>query len=171
MSLWTDDIFQDKRTIVPLPNFGGTQECIKDATVAKPELGTKRICPETGRKFYDLNKDPIISPYTGKSYPLSFFDDTKSEVIEEKAEETAEASAEAEDEDDSTDADVVSLEDAEEDDSGKDDNLPDLGDNTDDEIDIDDDDDDDTFLADDEDEDEDDVSGIIDVGGGDDDES
>ena len=26
--------------------------------MAKPELGTKRVCPETGRKFYDLNKDP-----------------------------------------------------------------------------------------------------------------
>jgi uncharacterized protein (TIGR02300 family) len=34
--------------------------------VAKPELGIKRICPDTGRKFYDLNKDPVISPYTGK---------------------------------------------------------------------------------------------------------
>ena len=34
--------------------------------MAKPELGTKRVCPDTGRKFYDLNKDPVISPYTGK---------------------------------------------------------------------------------------------------------
>ncbi|TIP80572.1 MAG: TIGR02300 family protein, partial [Mesorhizobium sp.] len=33
--------------------------------MAKPELGTKRIDPETGQKFYDLNKDPIVSPYTG----------------------------------------------------------------------------------------------------------
>jgi len=38
--------------------------------VAKPELGTKRVCPETGRKFYDLNKDPVISPYTGKIVPV-----------------------------------------------------------------------------------------------------
>ena len=38
--------------------------------MAKPELGTKRVCPETGRKFYDLNKDPIISPYTGKIVPV-----------------------------------------------------------------------------------------------------
>jgi uncharacterized protein (TIGR02300 family) len=38
--------------------------------VAKPELGTKRICPDTGRKFYDLNKDPAISPYTGKAVPV-----------------------------------------------------------------------------------------------------
>jgi uncharacterized protein (TIGR02300 family) len=34
--------------------------------VARPELGTKRVCPTTGRKFYDLNKSPIISPYTGQ---------------------------------------------------------------------------------------------------------
>jgi len=38
--------------------------------VAKAELGTKRICPETGRKFYDLNKNPVISPYTGKVVPI-----------------------------------------------------------------------------------------------------
>ena len=38
--------------------------------MAKPELGTKRVCPETGRKFYDLNKDPVISPYTGKVVPV-----------------------------------------------------------------------------------------------------
>jgi len=38
--------------------------------VAKPELGTKRVCPDTGRKFYDLNKDPVISPYTGKIVPV-----------------------------------------------------------------------------------------------------
>ena len=30
------------------------------------EWGTKRLCPETGKRFYDLNKDPIISPYTGE---------------------------------------------------------------------------------------------------------
>jgi uncharacterized protein (TIGR02300 family) len=38
--------------------------------VAKAELGTKRVCPETGRKFYDLNKNPVISPYTGKVVPV-----------------------------------------------------------------------------------------------------
>ena len=38
--------------------------------MAKPELGTKRICPETGRKFYDLKKDPVISPYTGHVVPI-----------------------------------------------------------------------------------------------------
>ena len=38
--------------------------------MAKSELGTKRICPETGRKFYDLGKTPVISPYTGKVVPI-----------------------------------------------------------------------------------------------------
>lgn len=42
--------------------------------MARPELGTKRVDPVTGKKFYDLNKDPIVSPYTGQSYPLSAFE-------------------------------------------------------------------------------------------------
>ena len=36
----------------------------------KPEWGTKRLCPETGKRFYDLNKDPILNPYTGKTMVL-----------------------------------------------------------------------------------------------------
>ena len=32
----------------------------------KEEWGTKRLCPTTGKRFYDLNKTPIISPYTGE---------------------------------------------------------------------------------------------------------
>ncbi|MEH7827370.1 TIGR02300 family protein [Gemmobacter denitrificans] len=32
----------------------------------KEEWGTKRICPTTGKRFYDLNKNPIVSPYTGE---------------------------------------------------------------------------------------------------------
>ena len=38
--------------------------------MAKSELGTKRVCPDTGRKFYDLGKTPVISPYTGKVVPI-----------------------------------------------------------------------------------------------------
>lgn len=32
----------------------------------KAEWGVKRVCPTTGKRFYDLNKDPIVSPYTGE---------------------------------------------------------------------------------------------------------
>lgn len=31
----------------------------------KEEWGVKRLCPTTGKRFYDLNKTPIVSPYTG----------------------------------------------------------------------------------------------------------
>jgi len=30
--------------------------------VAKPELGTKRLCGNCAAKFYDLNKTPIVCP-------------------------------------------------------------------------------------------------------------
>jgi len=30
--------------------------------VAKPELGTKRLCTNCAAKFYDLSKDPIVCP-------------------------------------------------------------------------------------------------------------
>jgi uncharacterized protein (TIGR02300 family) len=39
--------------------------------VAKSDLGTKRICPTTGKKFYDLGKTPVISPYTGEVVPIA----------------------------------------------------------------------------------------------------
>lgn len=32
----------------------------------KEEWGVKRVCPTTGKRFYDLNKTPVISPYTGE---------------------------------------------------------------------------------------------------------
>ena len=39
--------------------------------VPKSEFGTKRTCPTTGKKFYDLNKNPVISPYTGEVVPIA----------------------------------------------------------------------------------------------------
>ncbi len=54
----------------------------------KEEWGTKRICPTTGRRFYDLNKKPIISPYTGETVELDA--NTRTRVaIPEKVEEKA----------------------------------------------------------------------------------
>ncbi len=124
--------------------------------MAKPELGTKRVDPETGRKFYDLNKDPIVSPYTGKTYPRSYFDDGKVAELEEEEVEAKEVDSEEDG------AELVSLEDA--DDEAKGDDLPDL----DDDEDVDLGDEDDTFLAEEEEED-DDVSEMIGVGDDEDD--
>ena len=36
----------------------------------KEEWGTKRLCPETGKRFYDLNATPIVSPYTGNEVTI-----------------------------------------------------------------------------------------------------
>ncbi|GGE13082.1 uncharacterized protein (TIGR02300 family) [Rhizobium sp. BK212] len=125
--------------------------------MAKAELGTKRTDPETGKKFYDLNRDPIVSPYTGKSYPLSFFEETS--AIAEVAEEDEVAEVDTE----NTEVELVSLEDA--DDAAGGDDIPDIGD---DDVEIEGDDDDDTFLTPDEDDDDDDMSDIIGVTGDDD---
>ena len=126
--------------------------------MAKAELGTKRTCPDTGKKFYDLNKDPIVSPYTGKSWPLSYFEETSVNAVMEKAEEDEVSEVDTE----STEVELVSLEDG--DDNGGADDIPDIGD---DDVELDDD-EDDTFLAADEDDDDDDMSDIIGVSGDDD---
>jgi uncharacterized protein (TIGR02300 family) len=138
-----------------LPNF---HSAIHEAlTVAKAELGTKRTDPDTGKKFYDLNRDPVVSPYTGKSWPLSFFEETSASKEAPEEDEVAEVDTE------NTEVELVSLEDADEAASG--DDIPDMGD---DDVEIGDD-DDDTFLEADEDEDDDDMSDIIGVTGDEDD--
>lgn len=134
---------------------------IETRLMAKAELGTKRIDPETGRKFYDLNRDPIVSPYTGKSYPRSYFESTTIAPLEED-DEAAEKEIDAEDDS----PEVISLEEADDDAKGGSDDLPDIDD---DDVDLDDE-EDDTFLPDEE-EEEDDVADIIGVGGEDDDEA
>lgn len=122
--------------------------------MAKPELGTKRVCPVTGRKFYDLNKDPVVSPYTGQSYPLSVFEpQAKAAAVAKPADDEEEA--------DPADAavELVSLDEADAETSEKDAVV-----NVEDDIEIEDDDsgsEDDTFLEEDE-EGDDDVSDLID---------
>ncbi|WP_332065304.1 TIGR02300 family protein [Bartonella sp. CB189] len=116
--------------------------------MAKQELGTKRVDPETGKKFYDLNRDPIVSPYTGISYPRSYF-----EVA--AAEANGEEEVDAEELDTALEKSAFMLLEEDVDDS-KDDDLPDLGDS-----DVDIGDDDDTFLSHDEDDEDNDVTGIL----------
>ena len=39
--------------------------------MAKPELGIKRICPNCGAKYYDLNRDPIVCPRCGTHFEVA----------------------------------------------------------------------------------------------------
>jgi uncharacterized protein (TIGR02300 family) len=119
--------------------------------LAKDVRGTKREDPETGKKFYDLNKDPIVSPYTGKSYPRSYFEQTvskKAAAREEEEEEEVEeivATPEA--------PEIVSLEEADAEEAGAEEDVPEVED-VEEAEDIGED-DSDAFLEEDEDEDED----------------
>ena len=56
---------------------------MKGIKMPKEEWGVKRICPTTGKRFYDLNKDPIVSPYTGEVVEL---DTSKTRMIAADAE-------------------------------------------------------------------------------------
>jgi uncharacterized protein (TIGR02300 family) len=37
--------------------------------MAKPELGTKRVCVSCGTRFYDLTKQPAVCPKCGTEQP------------------------------------------------------------------------------------------------------
>ena len=130
--------------------------------MASSERGTKRTDPDTGKKFYDLNMDPIVSPYTGKSYPRSYFEQVlagkPSPVLARKVDDEDEEDVEEEAEDVAA-PEIVSLEDADAEETG-DEEIPDVED-----VEVDEelgDDEEDVFLE--EDEDEDDELGF-DVGG------
>ena len=97
----------------------------------KEEWGTKRVCPTTGKRFYDLNADPIVSPYTGEVVTV---DTSKTRTMVADAEDAQSKKAK-----ESTEEDDLVLDD---DDDADDDDV-DLGDDV-----LDDDDDDDTVSLD-----------------------
>jgi len=94
----------------------------------KEDWGTKRVCPTTGKRFYDLNANPIVSPYTGEVVEI---ETGKTRMIAADAEDAATTKAKAmagEDEQvlDDGDADVdvdVDLDDDLLDDDDEEDNV------------------------------------------------
>tara|TARA_R110002020_G_scaffold47707_58_gene135980 strand:- start:1316 stop:1861 length:546 start_codon:yes stop_codon:yes gene_type:complete len=136
------DQTQGKMPIKPHP---------RGTSMASSDRGTKRTDPETGKKFYDLNLDPVVSPYTGKSYPRSYFEQAAivAKAAPVKAKPVKSEEDEIEDEiDDVAAPEIVSLEEADAEESG-DEDIPDTDD-----VEVDEDlgdDDADTFLEEDED--------------------
>ena len=99
----------------------------------KEEWGVKRVCPTTGKRFYDLNKDPIVSPYTGEVATLDTGKGSRSLVAEKpSAASAAKSKAHADDEVVLDDEDELVLDD----DSDLDDDL--LEDDDDDNVSLDD---------------------------------
>ncbi len=136
--------------------------------MAKSDLGTKRICPTTGKKFYDLNKSPVISPYTGEVVPIAPVAPPRA-VRGDAARASAAAAAAAEAAPEPVEAEeLVPLEEADaEENTGK---VKAVVPESEDDIEIDetiedDDDDNSTFIADEEEGDEDVTDIIGDVGG------
>lgn len=131
--------------------------------MAKSDLGTKRICPTTGKKFYDLNKNPVISPYTGEVVPIAPVAAPRGRA-DQRAAATADATADAPEAMEAEE--LVSLEEADaEENSGK---VKAIVPESEDDIEIDEsieDDDDSTFIADEEEGDEDVTDIIGDVSG------
>ncbi len=72
------------------------------------EWGVKRICPTSGKRFYDMNKKPIVSPYTGETVTLDANTRTRVAVAEK---------TEAKVEEDQTDEEEILLDDDDSDDS------------------------------------------------------
>jgi uncharacterized protein (TIGR02300 family) len=134
--------------------------------VAKSDLGTKRICPTTGKKFYDLNKSPVISPYTGEVVPIAPVAPPR--AARGDAARAAAAASAAADAPEPAEVEEVSLEEADaEENTGK---VKAVVPESEDDIEIDetiegDDDDDSTFIPDEEEGDEDVTDIIGDVGG------
>ena len=129
-------------------------------TLAKSELGTKRICPTTGKKFYDLNKNPVISPYTGEVVPIAPVAPPRGRGAPVNSPATAAEPEAAETEE------MVSLEEADaEENTGKKAAVLESEDDIEADDSVDDDDDDSTFIADEEEGDEDVTDIIGDVGG------
>src|SRR6266404_3644146 len=137
------------------------------AHVAKSDLGTKRICPTTGKKFYDLNKSPVISPYTGEVVPIAPVPPPRTRADAAARASAAAAAAEATPEPVEAE-ELVPLEEADaEENTGK---VKAVVPESEDDIEIDetiedDEDDDSTFIADEEEGDEDVTDIIGDVGG------
>ena len=75
--------------------------------MAKEEWGTKRICPETGKRFYDLNNNPVISPYTGKEIILDKSASSKIKTKTKSAEDQKDEKFDGSDELLSIDDDII----------------------------------------------------------------
>lgn len=82
--------------------------------MVKAELGTKRICPSCGSKFYDLLKSPIICPKCGVSFIAAPLLPSKGEVPQAAKPREMPKPVVAEDAEEASDVELVSLEEVEE---------------------------------------------------------
>ncbi len=121
--------------------------------MTKAELGTKRLCPNCGARYYDLNRSPIVCPKCGTLFeaaaPARARSQPAAKVVKPAVEEDVDEKAAVE---------LVTLEEAD-DEAAESGAVKVAGE--DDEVEDDDDEEDNTFLADDEEDEDEDVGDII----------
>jgi uncharacterized protein (TIGR02300 family) len=89
--------------------------------VVKPELGTKRTCPNCAVRFYDLLKDPITCPKCSTSFVAMAILPSKTDLPASAPVAAPPKPRMAEEREEDQDVELVSLEDAEEPDKADDD--------------------------------------------------
>ncbi|MEM0908425.1 MAG: TIGR02300 family protein [Pseudomonadota bacterium] len=72
----------------------------------RPELGIKRLCPNCGAKYYDLNRDPAICPMCGALFATGAVAAVRPETANEEENDDLET--------DDEDVELVTLEEADE---------------------------------------------------------
>jgi uncharacterized protein (TIGR02300 family) len=114
-----------------------------EQSVAKPEWGTKRICPSCGTRYYDLLRDPVVCPKCSTPYdPEAFLKSRRArpaapverEIEPVEVEEELDSDLEAEEADaaEEEEEEAVPLEEAEEEDEELLEDASDLGEDEDD---------------------------------------
>jgi len=108
--------------------------------VAKPEWGTKRICPSCGTRYYDLLREPVICPKCSTPYdPEAFLKSRRArpippveKEIEPVGAEELDTELETEEADVVEEEEAVPLEEAEEEDEEHHEDASELGEDEDD---------------------------------------
>lgn len=54
----------------------------------KEEWGVKRVCPTTGKRFYDMGRSPVVSPYTGEAVEIDTGKGSRT-LVADKADKSA----------------------------------------------------------------------------------
>lgn len=103
-----------RKALTPLAHCGTSlgffeRARMRGTSMPKEEWGTKRVCPTTGKRFYDMNRNPIVSPYTGEVVNLDTGKGSRMMVADK-----ADKESEKENEDELIDDEDVVLEDDEE---------------------------------------------------------
>jgi len=108
--------------------------------VAKPEWGTKRICPSCGARYYDLLRDPVVCPKCSTPFdPEAFLKSRRArpappveKELEPVGTDELDPELETEEADAAEEEEAVPLEEAEEEDEELLEDASDLGEDEDD---------------------------------------